>query len=113
VRPSGAVVASIASRARNWQKLCRLSVALLTVIQLDLNSYFAALERTQVPQVRLKQLTVDANAQTMQATYDVADSTLVAHITQVLNSNDKVFSWTLKTLSDWKVTYTASLSKRY
>lgn len=77
----------------------------------DLNVWMSALEVVKVPQVSLKQLTVDETAQTAQIVYELNQTSQVTTIGQALAVANRDIEWTLKSLTEKQVIWQGRLKQ--
>mgnify|MGYP000603125087 CR=1 FL=1 len=89
-------------------KLSPMEQAKRVVLQ-DMNPFFAPIEGVRVPQVRLKQLTIDTANQSMQVTYELRDAAQAAQVTAALAESGDELEWALVGMSDRQAQWTGSV----
>jgi hypothetical protein len=78
------------------------------VVLQDMNPFFVAIEGVRVPQVRLRQLTIDTASQHMHVTYELREITQAAQVTAALAASGAALEWTLVGVSDRQAQWTGA-----
>lgn len=79
------------------------------VVLQDINPFFGVIEGVRVPQVRLKQLTMDMSNQSMQVTYELRDAAQAARVSEALAAASDGFIWALGSISEGQAQWTGKM----
>ncbi len=104
-----ALKASAPASADQQPQRSPLDKAKQAVLQ-DINPFFGAIEGVRVPQVRMRQLTMDMSNQSMQVTYELRDAAQAARVSEALAAASDSFIWTLGSISEGQAQWTGRVA---